>query len=162
MNILKAEQLHRLWKWIGPALILAVLAGVLWLLHRELKDFTVHDVRQSLRAIPTWKLVACLGLTALNYLILIGYDVIAIRSIGHPLPLRRVALASFAGFSMSYNFGALLGGAPVRIRLYSSFGMSAAEIVRMIVAIGTTFWIGVFALAGTVFIVANQQRAAPN
>jgi phosphatidylglycerol lysyltransferase len=154
VNSFKHVQLHRLWKWVGPALILAVLAGVLWLLHKQLQDFTVADVRHSLREIPPWKLAACFVLTALNYLILIGYDLIAVRSIGRPLPLRRVALASFAGFAMSYNFGTLLGGAPVRIRLYSSYGMSASEIVRMMIAIGSTFWVGVFALAGITFIIA--------
>jgi phosphatidylglycerol lysyltransferase len=138
---------------LGPALVLVVLAGALTLLHHELKDFHFRQVRASLVAIPAGRLAACLGLTVLNYLILIGYDLIGVRSIGHPLPLRRVALASFAGFSMSYNFGALLGGTPVRVRLYSSWGMSAAEIVRMMVAIGTTFWAGVFTLAGLMFVL---------
>src|SRR5580765_3296271 len=142
-------------------LVLAVVAGALFLLHHELHKYKVADVRESLKAIPAWKLAACLGLTVLNYLILIGYDLIAIRSIGHPLPLGRVALASFTGFVMSYNFGTLLGGAPVRVRLYSSFGMSAAEIVRMLVAIGTTFWLGTFALAGIIFVLDPMPIPEP-
>jgi len=138
---------------IGPALVLVVLAGALTLLHHELKDFHFKDVKASLRAIPGWRLAVCLGIVALNYVILIGYDLIGVRSIGHPLALRRVALASFTGFALSYNFGALLGGTPVRVRLYSSWGMSAAEIVRMMVAIGTTFWAGVFTVAGVMFVL---------
>ncbi|MBI3861648.1 MAG: bifunctional lysylphosphatidylglycerol flippase/synthetase MprF [Planctomycetia bacterium] len=145
--------MRRIGKWLGPILVLGVLAGALYLLHHELHKYKYSDVKESLSAIPVWKLAACAGLTTLNYLILIGYDLVGVRSIGHPLPLRRVALASFTGFAMSYNFGALFGGTPVRIRLYSSFGMSAAEIVKMMVAIGTTFWVGVFALAGVMFIV---------
>jgi phosphatidylglycerol lysyltransferase len=138
---------------VGPALVLAVLAAALVLLHYELKEFHFKNVKASLQAIPRWKLAACLGLTVLNYLILLGYDVIAVRSTGHPLLFRRVALASFTGFAMSYNFGAIFGGTPVRARLYSSWGLSAAEIVQLIVAIGTTFWVGVFALAGLMFVV---------
>ena len=137
----------------GPALVLIVLTAALVLLHFELKDFHFRNVKASLQAIPAWKLAACLGLTALNYLILLGYDVIAVRATGHPLLLRRIALASFAGFAVSYNFGAIFGGTPVRARLYSSWGLSAAEIVQLIVALGTTFWVGVFALAGLVFVV---------
>ena len=144
---------QRIRRWAGPVLVLVVLAAALTLLYRELHKYHYHEVKESISKIPGWRLAACLGLTALNYLLLIGYDLIAIRSIGHPLPLPKVALASFAGFATSYNFGALLGGTPVRIRLYSSFGMSAAEIVRMMVAIGTTFWMGVFALAGLIFVV---------
>jgi phosphatidylglycerol lysyltransferase len=137
---------------VGPALVLIVLAAALVLLHYELREFHFRNVKASLQAIPTWKLAACLGLTTLNYLILVGYDLIAVRATGHPLLFRRVALASFAGFAMSYNFGAIFGGTPVRARLYSSWGLSAAEIVQLIVALGTTFWVGVFALAGLMFI----------
>lgn len=144
---------QRIGRWAGPALVLIVLAGALILLYRVLHRYHYHEIRESLSKIPNWRLAACLGLTAVNYLLLVGYDLIAIRSIGHPLPLPKVALASFAGFTTSYNLGALFGGTPVRIRLYSSFGMSAAEIVRMMVAIGTTFWVGVFSLAGLVFVI---------
>ncbi len=144
---------QRIWRWAGPALVLLVLAIVLTLLYRELHKYHYRDVKESLAKIPNWRLAVCLCLTVLNYLLLVGYDLIAIRSLGHSLPLPKVALASFAGFTTSYNFGALLGGTPVRARLYSSFGMSAAEIVRLIVTIGTTFWVGVFTLAGVVFAV---------
>lgn len=153
------------WRWIrrvgGPALVLVVLTGALALLRHELKDFHINDVKASLRAIPAWRLAACFGMVVVNYLILVGYDLIGVRSIGHPLALRRVALASFAGFALSYNFGALLGGTPVRVRLYSSWGMSAAEIVRMMVAIGTTFWAGVFTLAGVMFVFDPFPIPAP-
>lgn len=134
-----------------PAVVLSVLAAALVLLHHELKEYHFREVRQSLAELPRARLAACAALVVLNYLILIGYDLIAVRAAGHPLSLPRVALASFAGFATSYNLGAILGGTPVRVRLYSSWGMSAAEIVRLIVTIGTTFWIGVFALAGLMF-----------
>ncbi|HLJ09945.1 MAG TPA: bifunctional lysylphosphatidylglycerol flippase/synthetase MprF [Planctomycetaceae bacterium] len=153
MAIDQQAGLYRFVRLLGPALVLLVLAGALVLLRHELRHYHLDDVRASLRAIPAHRLAACLGLTALNYMILIGYDLIAVRSIGHSLALARVALASFAGFVTSYNFGALLGGTPVRARLYSSWGMSAAEIVRLIVTIGTTFWVGVFTLAGLMFVI---------
>ena len=152
---------QRIWRWAGPALVLIVLAGALTLLYKTLHKYHYHEIKESLAKIPHWRLAACLGLTVLNYLLLVGYDLIAIRSIGHPLPLRKVALASFTGFVTSYNFGALFGGTPVRIRLYSSFGMSAAEIVRMMVAIGTTFWVGVFALAGLMFVIDPMPIPEP-
>jgi len=152
---------QRIRHWAGPGLVLVVFSIALTLLYRELHKYHYHEIKESISNIPGWRLAACLGLTTLNYLLLIGYDLIAIRSIGHPLPLPKVALASFTGFVTSYNFGALLGGTPVRIRLYSSFGMSAAEIVRMMVAIGTTFWVGVFALAGSVFIVEPMPLPQP-
>src|SRR5690606_19287607 len=62
--------------------------------------------------------------------------------------------ASFTGFVISYNIGAVLGSTPVRLRLYSSWGMPPGAIVRLMVVIGATFWFGIFALAGVIFIVA--------
>ncbi|HEY2253111.1 MAG TPA: phosphatidylglycerol lysyltransferase domain-containing protein, partial [Planctomycetaceae bacterium] len=161
MTLPDQQTWQRIRHWAGPALVLIVMAIALTLLDRELHKYHYREVKESISKIPGWRLAACLGLTVLNYLLLIGYDLIAIRSTGHLLPLPKVALASFAGFATSYNFGALLGGTPVRIRLYSSFGMSAAEIVRMMVAIGTTFWIGVFALAGLVFVIDPMRIPEP-
>src|SRR5882762_5763466 len=94
----KQENVHWIRRAVGPALVLLVLVGALTLLRHELRNFHFREVRASLRAIAPWKVAACLGLATLNYVILIGYDLIGVRSIGHPLLLRRVALASFAGF----------------------------------------------------------------
>jgi uncharacterized membrane protein YbhN (UPF0104 family) len=40
----------------------------------------------------------------------------------------------------------------VRFRLYSAWGLSPSEIVQLVVILGVTFWFGVFALAGVIFI----------
>jgi phosphatidylglycerol lysyltransferase len=122
--------------------------GALWLLHHELKYYHLRDIQRSLAEIPAHRVWLVVALTVVNYLILIGYDLLAVRSIHHPLPLRRIALASFTGFVTSYNFGALLGGTSVRYRLYSAWGLSAVDILRLVFMLGVTFWFGVTALAG--------------
>ncbi len=145
--------IRRLWIWLGRTLVTAVLIVACLLLYRQLRDLRLADVEASFRAMPTQWLVACLALTALNYFILMIYEALAVHASGFPLPFRRVALASFAGFVISYNIGAVLGGTPVRLRLYSSWGMPPGAIVRLMVVIGATFWFGIFALAGVIFIV---------
>jgi uncharacterized membrane protein YbhN (UPF0104 family) len=140
--------LHRL----GPVLVVLVFCAAAWLLYHELRHYRIHDIRQALDAIPAWRLWAATGFTTLNYLVLIGCDVLAIRAIQHPLTLGRMALASFTGFVTSYNFGTLLGGTSIRYRLYSAWGLSAVEIVQVIVMLGLTFWMGFFALAGVLFV----------
>lgn len=62
-------------------------------------------------AIPLSRLLLAIGLTVVNYVILVNYDWLAVRYIGHPLSLARVALASFVGYVSSNNFGMLLGEA---------------------------------------------------
>lgn len=66
--------------------------------------------------------------------------------------LVRVALVSFVGAVISLNFGALLGGSTVRYRLYSAWGFSPIEIIRLVLMLAVTFWVGAMGLAGFLFI----------
>jgi len=141
--------LHR----ISPLLVIAVFAAAVFLLFKQVRQYSLAEIREAVLRVPKYQIVLSCILTAISYIVLMGYDLLAIKSVAHPLPLRRVALASFTGFATSYNFGALLGGGSVRFRLYSAWGLSPAEIVQLVVILGVTFWFGVFALAGVIFIV---------
>ncbi len=143
-------------KWghhLGSLIVLAIFLGAAWLLYHELRKYHLHDVFAALAAIPSWRIAAAILLTAANYIVLMGYDYLAVRAVSHPLPYHKVALASFTGFVTSYNLGALLGGTSVRYRLYSAWGLSTVEIVQLFVMLGITFWVGIFALAGIVFVL---------
>ena len=138
---------------ILPQVIVLIIAGAAcWMLTQQLRTHNFANIRLRLSEIPASRLWLAGGLTIVNYFVLIGYDYLAVRSIGHPLPLKRIGLGSFIGFAVSYTVGALFGGTAVRYRLYSSWGLSTVEIVRLIVVMGTTFWLGVFALASVMFI----------
>jgi len=138
-------------KRLSALLVVGICMGAMWLLYAELRRFHLQDIRDAVARVPTTHIALAMFLTACNYVVLCGYDLIAVRSIGSNLPIRKVAFASFAGFVSSYNFGALLGGSSVRYRLYSSWGLSAVDVVRLIVMVGVTFWVGILALAGVVF-----------
>lgn len=142
--------LHKL----APILILLVMAGACWLLVQQLKDYHWRDIRHAWRELPAAALWKAAGLAFLSYVVLIGYDFLAVRSIQHPLPLKKIAFGSFVGFAISYTLGALLGGTSVRYRMYSSWGLTTVEIVRLLVTVGITFWLGVFALGGLLFVIA--------
>ncbi len=142
--------LHRL----APILILAVTAGCCWLLYRQLREYNLADIRQAWNELPSSALWQAAGLALLSYVVLIGYDFLAVRSIEHPLPIRKIAFGSFVGFAISYTLGALLGGTSVRYRMYSSWGLTTVEILRLLVTVGITFWLGVFALGGALFVIA--------
>ncbi|MFQ9490433.1 MAG: hypothetical protein ACLR0N_05360 [Bilophila wadsworthia] len=62
-------------------------------------------------------------LAIINYIILIGYDWLALKGIHKTLPVSRVSLVSFVGQAV-LQFRALLGGSTVRFRFYSSWGFS--------------------------------------
>jgi uncharacterized membrane protein YbhN (UPF0104 family) len=103
--------------FIGPFL----LAVALWVLHEELKTVHFQDALQSLRELPGQSILLCLLLTVLSYLIMSGYDLLALRYIRHPLPYPKIGLASFIGSAFSNNIGlSMLAGGSVRYPLYSS------------------------------------------
>ncbi|MCA9124628.1 MAG: bifunctional lysylphosphatidylglycerol flippase/synthetase MprF [Planctomycetaceae bacterium] len=137
----------------GPVFVLVVFLGSLWLLHNELRHYHLQDFLKALAAIPTRTFWLAIGLTVFNYVVLVGYDWLAIRYIHHPMKLWRVALASFLGYAVGNNFGTLLGGSTIRFRLYTSWGLSAVEIVKLVFILSATFWIGLFALSSVVFLV---------
>lgn len=141
------------WRPLGTLLVLALTCGAIWLLIREISHYSLADIQTSLARIPRPCLAASLGLMILNYLILVGYDGLALKAIRKPLPLRRTMLVSFVGCVISFNFGALLGGGSARFRFYSLWGFSLADILRLVAMLALTFWIGAFGLAGIVFLI---------
>lgn len=144
--------MNKLRRWLNVVVPLLAFTAAAWLLSYVVRTIEWSDVRAKLTEIPAPRIGLALGLMALNYVLLFGYDYLALRSIGRSLSWPRVALASFTGFAVSLNFGSLLGGTSVRFRLYSAWGMSALDIARVVLIVGVTFWIGLFALAGFVFL----------
>jgi len=146
---------------IGQILPLVLFAVAAWLLYHEVRKYNLQEVLDSFAAIPPLQIVAALAMMVVNYSILVGYDWLALYAIRRKLPLLQVSLASFVGHTTSYNFGALLGGTTVRYRFYSAWGLSGMEIVRLIAMLAVTFWFGVFALAGTLFVLDPLPTPEP-
>ena len=133
---------------LGKLLVLFICALACWLLYDKLKRYSMEEIIDSILHIRHRQLVLAVGLVVLNYAILVGYDWLAVRAIHRRLPFPRVCLVSFAGSAVSYNLGALLGGTTVRYRLYSAWGFHPIDIVRLVLMLAVTFWIGALGLAG--------------
>ena len=106
----------------------------------------------GLTGVPPSYLGIAAILIALNYGLLICYDLLALRYLCRSIPLRRVALASFLGYSLGNNLGTLLAAAPIRFRFYSRFGLAPRQIAVMISILGLTFWSGLWFLGGAVLV----------
>lgn len=134
-----------------------IFVGAVYMLYHKLKAYSIVQIRESLDQISHGRIFASICLMILNYIILVGYDWLALIAIKKPLPLRRTALVSFIGQAVSYNFGALLGGTTVRYRFYSAWGFSLTDIVRLVLMLAVTFWVGALGLCGLVFLVAPPE-----
>ena len=64
---------------LGPLLVACIFAGAVWLLYREISKYSVADIRMSLSRISLSHILLSVFLTVINYIILIGYDWLALR-----------------------------------------------------------------------------------
>lgn len=145
---------------LGPVVVTCIFSGAVWLLYNQLRKYSMADIADSIERISVWHIVASLVLMVVNYAILVGYDWLALKGIHKTLSLPRVTLVSFVGQAVSYNFGALLGGTTVRYRFYTAWGFSPMDIVRLVLMLAVTFWVGALGLVGAIFIIAPPDIPA--
>jgi len=144
--------LHKITPWIS--VILFVIAGVI--IHHKLRHYHYHDIIAELKQTPVLYVAAAIALTLLDYFILTGYDTLALFYIGHRLPYRKIAIASFVGYVFSHN-ATILGGSAARYRIYSGLGLSAGQVARLILFCSITFWLGFLSLGGFTFVLNPQE-----
>ena len=141
-------------KHLGSLFGVTLLVVALAVLHHEIKIYHLRDLLAILHTFPSVRLVQALALTLLSYLIMTGYDFLALRYVGNPLGYAKTALASFIGYAFSNNIGlSMIAGASVRFRLYSAWGLDAIEITKVIAFCTATLWLGFLTLGGVVFLM---------
>lgn len=147
---------HRHGLTVAVSLLLFIYA--LGMLHHELASIQLSDIRQALdRVSASGLLLAALG-TLGSYLALTGYDVLALRHLGHALPYPRVALNAFIATTVGHNLGmAVFSAGAVRLRLYTAAGLSATEVAGLAALIGLTFGVGVTFAAGLAMLLEPAQ-----
>ena len=111
------------------------------------RQWQLADIARAFAGMPVRHLVLAVLAAAGAYLVLAFYDTVALRHLERPLPLRRSLLAGFVGYAFSHAIGMpLVTGGAVRFRLYSAWGLSAAEIAGVVAFNGVTLWLGVGAM----------------
>jgi len=155
---MKSKRIHNLGSLLGVVLF----CGALWVLHHELKPYRVHDILRTFQAIPSKQVLYAMMITALSYLVMSGYDILALKYIQQPLPLAKIALTSFVSYAFSNNMGlGMIAGSSVRYRLYSTWGLSILQITRIIAFCTLTLWLGFFTHFGSSFLVKKILAKSP-
>jgi phosphatidylglycerol lysyltransferase len=157
----KAQEIREIWRrWLIPAITLVIVVLVGFGLRRELEEFRFVNVLRSLKSIPGQALALAVGCTAVSYVLLGFYDVLALRYLNKRVPYSRTLFTSFIAYALGHNFGvAAFTGAAVRYRLYSTAGLSAADVAAVSAFCGVTTGIGLGVLAGVSFIVDPHAGA---
>lgn len=125
----------------------------IWAIAHELRAYHYRDVLTSLAALSLSCLYWAIGLTALGYLVMTGYELLAFRYIRHSLAYPKIAFTNFISSAVGNTLGfALLTGSAIRYRFYSAWGVSAIAIAQVIAFATLTFWLGLFAVSGIIFL----------
>ncbi|MEH1864291.1 MAG: lysylphosphatidylglycerol synthase domain-containing protein [Nostoc sp.] len=133
---------------------LSLLVLSLWAIANELHEYNYRDILNSLAAIPKSRLSWAIWLTILGYLVMIGYDILGFSYINRSLNWNKIALTSFISSAFSNTIGfALLTGSAIRYRFYATWGVPAVAIAQVIAFANFTFWLGMFAVAGCLFLI---------
>lgn len=133
---------------------LLLLLLSLWAIANELRQYNYRDILNSLAAISKSRLSWAIWLTALGYLVMVGYDILGFNYINRSLSWNKIAFTNFISSAFSNTIGfALLTGSAIRYRFYASWGVSAVAIAQVIAFANFTFWLGMFAVAGFLFLI---------
>ncbi|MCM2369305.1 UPF0104 family protein [Rhodopirellula sp. ICT_H3.1] len=147
-------------KLVGPAMALVLFAFAIRLLISEAGKISREEFMGGLTSIEPAYLVIAAFLIALNYGLLTCYDLLALRYVCRVLPLRRVALVAFLGYSLGNNLGTLIAAAPIRYRFYHRWGLTHTQIVALMSVLALTFWSGVCVLGGIALTLAPIELPA--
>ena len=135
-----------------------LFALAIWTISQTLKQYPPREVIQSLNAIPDQSLILAIACMAMNYIVLAGYDGLAMRYLRRSLPPQKTILVGFVSYAISNNVGfALLSGSAIRYHFYSRWGLSKIEIAQIVGFCHLNFWIGLFTVGGVLFIIEPLQ-----
>lgn len=132
--------------------VAAIVVVALMMVRKKLGHLTWAQIQDGLQSIPTFHIVLACLVTAINFVVLIGYDLIAVRYLKKDLPLRKIMVGAIIGYAFSNVLGWILGGTAVRYRLYTRWGFRLVEVIAFVSILSVTIWLGMFMLAGIAFV----------
>ncbi|MFI5389873.1 MAG: bifunctional lysylphosphatidylglycerol flippase/synthetase MprF [Bacteriovoracales bacterium] len=142
--------LRRIFQLI-PVIFLLV---AIWLIHSQLQNINFKDFLAEIRMWNAREIDFALLFTALNFLVLSGYDFIGLAQAGVSLPFWKVFSTSFSAFSVSNIVGhSLFSGTSIRVESYSKVGVPVGKVTQVSIQNTITFWLGYLFLSGITLLI---------
>jgi glycosyltransferase 2 family protein len=139
-----------LWRWVGIGASLLLLCIAIFVLARTIRNLDPEDLRRGF-AEASWEQIGlAVGFTALSYILLTFYDVLALKQLRATfIKYRTAAFASFTSYAISFTLGfPLLTAGAVRFWVYAPRGLSAQKIASLTLIAAITFWLGMGLVIG--------------
>ncbi|HMA43078.1 MAG TPA: lysylphosphatidylglycerol synthase domain-containing protein, partial [Gemmatimonadales bacterium] len=145
---------------LAPALNLLLFGMALLVLDRVLHEYAYRDIVAALHATPISRVLLAALMSALGYLALVGYDVVAFRFVGLVVPLRRMLVSSFVSAVVGTTApAAAVAAGGIRYRLYRTQGLTASGAVAVAGLNIITYALG-FATLGGLGLLLGPTAAA--
>lgn len=140
------------WSWIKRIAPWCLAAVVLALVANQARTVQWPEVWQALRSqsASTLALAATLGLA--GYGLYASFDLIGRRLTGHKLSTSRTLLTAATSYAFNLNFGALVGGLAIRLRLYTRWGLQPHRVMQIVAHSMVTNWLGYLWVGGAVLM----------
>lgn len=147
-------------RWLLPSISLAIFAAMVLVIHRELAHVQLRQLLAYIGDVPRHALFAAAGCTALSYLLLGGYDRLALRYVRKRVRLSRVLFVSFVAHAIGHSVGAAaLSGGAVRYRLYTDARLSGIDVATVQGYCSLTSGLGLLTLIAFSLIAAPHAAA---
>ncbi|MGD0961507.1 MAG: lysylphosphatidylglycerol synthase domain-containing protein, partial [Methylomonas sp.] len=159
------ENLSRIIHKASHILPMLLFACALFIVHKQLQTHNFDDVLASVRNTP-WRIGwLAFAVTVINYLVLAGYDWLALRYTGHAhIPWLKIIPAALLSYAISNNTGhAWAAGGSIRYRFYSRWGVPGWDILKISLFQSVTYLLGALTLGliGSLLLPLFLKSAAP-
>jgi uncharacterized membrane protein YbhN (UPF0104 family) len=146
--------------WLKPLVAVVIIIAAVVLLVHALSRYNPDEILAAIGRISPYRLMLGGLCAAGSYVCLTWFDWLGLRYLGKPLPYRKAALASFVSLSIGHNIGfAGLSSGALRYRFYTHWGLTLAQVAKLVVFSGVTVALGLITLGG-IAILARPQLAA--
>jgi len=160
---MQSSKLSRFSQKITHLLPILLFAGALYVVHKQLEIHNLNDILSTLQSASPAMLWAAAALTLLNYLVLAGYDWLALLFTGHKqIPFSKMVPAALLSYAISNNTGnAWAAGGSIRYRFYSKWGVPGWDILKISLFQAITYFLGALSL-GLIGCLLLPNYLSPN
>ena len=124
----------------------------IWFISKDIETVGAEKLWHMITSTPLSILTAVLLATGINYLFLIGYDVISLEYIDRFIPYPKIIQTALVGFGISNTAGhAYASGGAIRYLFYVPQGLKRLEVLKVIAFETLSIFIGImvaFEIAG--------------
>lgn len=116
----------------------------IWFISKDIETVGAEKLWHMITSTPLSILTAVLLATGINYLFLIGYDVISLEYIDRFIPYPKIIQTSLVGFGISNTAGhAYASGGAIRYLFYVPQGLKRLEVLKVIAFETLSIFIGI-------------------